>query len=246
MKLKLSILMFVAMLITLTACINMNDSDNPTQESSTPVTTESVEFSETSTSMSETATEKPTERPTEKPTETPTEAPTEPPRDPRLVEFETLFRWGRGNWFHFALTSYYDSPEKIDLYKLFYNGFPENPRVELTQDEKNQLWSVPGFEPYMDLVCLPEDMMNRTLEQYFGITLADCNLENSGLYYLESKHCYFVCSSDVGGFSDLLIEKLEEQPNGIIAVFYTADGKEGAVELMPYGDSYRIVGNYPR
>lgn len=254
MKLKLYFLLFVAMLITLTACINNDFSNNATQEGSSLASDGTIESSGMSTFTSETSTEKPTlnptddttETPTEQPTEAPTDASTEPPKDPRLVELEALFRWRQGNWYNFALTSYYDSPEKVDLYKLFYNGIPGSPRVDLTEDEKNQLWSVPGFEPYMDLVCLPEDMMNGILEQYFGITLADCDLENSGLYYMESKHCYFICVSDVGGCYDLVLEKLEEQHNGLIVVFYIANGKEGAVELMPYGDGYRIVGNYPR
>ena len=256
MKKKLCIPLIVALLISLIACGNDGIGDDETQGSSTSATagsTTSTDSSSTATSESvtestqETITEIPTETVTEAHKETVTEASAEPPRDPRLVELEFLFSFGGLNWYNLALTSFYDSPEKINLKKLFHNGVLDTGGVQLTKEEKELvIQNLPGYEPYMELVVLPAEEMDRVLEQYFGITLSDCHPEDFGMYYLESKSSWVLYASDLEACFNLVFESLEERSDGSIAIDYIGDGRKCTVVILKVGYNFRIISNIPR
>ena len=253
MKKKLYIVLLIALLISFTACANVSVEDGEKHESSFPVTSGSTE---TETSNTEKTTEKPTEFPTETlteipteaPTDPPTEPPTEPPRDPRLVELEGLFsKLGFNNWYNLALTSFYDSPEKINLKKFFNNGILGAGGVLLTQEEKDLVkQNLPGYESYMDLVVLPAEEMDRVLQQHFGIGLSDFHPEDFNMYYLESKSSWVLCASDMEACFNLVFESLEERSDGSIAIDYIGNGRKGTVVILKVGYDFRILSNLSR
>ena len=92
--------------------------------------------------------------------------------------FETLLNpqmyRGEHDWYNLALTSYYASPEEIDLYLLFYNGFLDQDE-DPTPEELKFLEEQPGFESSYSLNRLPTSQMDAVMAKYFGTTLAACN-----------------------------------------------------------------------
>ena len=180
---------------------------------------------------------------TEVPTQAPTQAPTTP-ADPQLAAFDALFG-DRNSWYHMALTCAFDTPSRLNLYHLFYNGF-DGESYQLTDVEYAELQDRLGTEIRHDIKRLPVDKMNAVLTQYFGITLQDVDSSGlQGLIYLESTNCYYHPANDVLTVENFKVTAVNIQEDGTIQLNYTADeDNAGYVAVLRiHEDGYRILSN---
>lgn len=157
-------------------------------------------------------------------------------------EFDALFS-GLSRYC-FALSNWYDSPEKVWLRGLFETGFQGE--HEPTDEEWVQLKNVQGFSENYDFFRLPVSKMNEVLMQYFGITLDQMDASAfDGLTYLESTDCWYYMATGAVGINGFRTQLVEYPPDGTIRVYYISNYKDGVgmVTLQPYGDGYRILSN---
>lgn len=164
---------------------------------------------------------------------------------PNIVELES-FLAPSGSWHKKALTSLYESPEDVDLFLLFRNGFDDEPR-EYTEEETALLG---GYFRSSPLIRLPEEKMDAALQEAFGLTLAQTNgvgLEH--FVYLPDTGCYYTTvieDPDIRGMSMLSMKVLE---GNCLQVRYTTEtaplsGKTGILTLQVNPDgTMRILSN---
>ena len=157
-------------------------------------------------------------------------------------EFDALF--GGLSRYCFALSNWYDSPEKVWLRGLFETGFQGE--HEPTDAEWEQLKDVQGFNENYDFFRLPVSKMNDVLMEYFGITLDQMDASAfKGLTYLESTDCWYYMATGAVGINGFRTQSVEYPPDGTIRVYYISNYKDGVgvVTLQPYGNGYRILSN---
>ena len=210
----------------------------------------------TGTPDSTTPTTLPT-NPTTVPTD-PTTVPPDPttvPTDPTTNHTEPIITtpWPElhallsSGWFNQALTSLYTESGEVDLYKFFYNGFPEESK-EPTAEEWAELKSVPGFEKGLDLIRLPVSKMNEVLEQHFQRTLNNAKCVSLEKFtYLESTDCYYLmhADTDTNAITGITVTDVKRDTYRGTYVYYTRDGsdQEFCVWLNYYDNKYSVVTN---
>lgn len=95
---------------------------------------------------------------------------------------EDFFAYKTDPFRNLALSSFYDCPEKVNLYQLFYNRFgleiQESDREFVKQAVQDTDLDIDSY----DLIKLPTEKMNEILIKYFGITLEQS--EKAGEEYL--------------------------------------------------------------
>lgn len=153
------------------------------------------------------------------------------------------------DWYNMALTSYYESPEQINLYYLFYGGFLNQDPKEPTPEEKAYLEGEHGFiEPY-ELHRLPVADMDAILQEYFDITLNETDqIGLEDLVYWEKTDCYYSGHTDALGVSDVVVTNIEVQTDGTYKVSYeTGDSMIGSsvVVMRPVYHDWQFVSNLP-
>lgn len=217
MKRMIAIVFVFALLIGLCACQKEQDSNDPTQVTTTPQPTD--------------------------PTPTQTQ-PTEP-ADPRIAEMQVLFDWMSDYIFYnTALTSVYENPADVDLAFLFYNGFkdesgePTAEELTLLEGKMEKYWKE------MDLIRLPAGKMDAVLTDLFGITLEQTNgVGLDRLVYLEETNCYYAAVTGMH-YADITVTKVVDQEDGSILVQYSTYLGEFVVCLTPNPDGgYSILSN---
>lgn len=148
------------------------------------------------------------------------------------------------SWYNMALTITYDSPEELDLYRFFYNGF--DGEHTMTDEEWEALKDVNGFDEHFDFFRLPVEKMDEVLMEYFGITVDDVQAtKTDGMAYLASTDCYYTMHTDFWCCEGLLVLSVEDLSDGTIEVTYTSsnDYAMKVVILKPVGDGYQILSN---
>lgn len=161
----------------------------------------------------------------------------------QVSKFTALFS-DPNSWYNRALTSLYDSPEDLSLYLLFRYGFDDESRVPTAVElEKLKRY----ISANSGISRLPVDKMNRTLEQYWGISLdAFPEDELSNFAYLPDTNCYYC---EIGGEMEyvegFVATEVKELEDGTVEVYYTtaADDTIYKVCLMAKGDEYQILSN---
>lgn len=165
--------------------------------------------------------------------------------------FETLLNpqmyRGEHDWYNLALTSYYASPEEIDLYLLFYNGFLDQDE-DPTPEELKFLEEQPGFESSYSLNRLPTSQMDAVMAKYFGTTLAACNQTGTDmLVYWDQTDCYYCWHTDSGLVENIRVTDCTEQADGTYRIAYTKGYLEtpAVLVLKPLDDGWQFVSNLP-
>ena len=204
-----------------------------------------------------------TTAPTELSTDPPTDPPTEPPTGPAetlwdAAYFQALFDLdmyrGEKDWYNRALTSYYSTPEEIDLYKLFYSGFPgESP--DPTPEELDFLRKQPYFSENYDLQRLPTADMDGVMQKYFGITLENCRgvgldemVDEGLIVYWEETDCWYCWHTDSGLMEYITVTDCAEQDDGTYRVSYTVgdwDPQAAVVVMKPTEEGWQYLSNLP-
>ena len=155
--------------------------------------------------------------------------------------------WTPGTWYNMALTCEYATPADIDLYCFFYRGFDDE-SSELTEAEQAFMESISGPDwIYWGADRLPAEKMNAVLQEYFGITLNETNkVKLHWFKYWEETNCYYHSHTDTL-VAQIEIERVENQPDGTICVYYHRNYPESdmVVTVRPNGDGYQILSNLP-
>lgn len=142
--------------------------------------------------------------------------------DPRLVTFDSLF----GNtdyWYNKALTSLYTDISKVNLKRLFHDGFPLEDRW-LTEQEREELEGYSQIGKHGEQVRLPADKVNAVLAQLFGITLEGVDPTGFGdLVYLESTNCYYQTPHSLETVKNFKARRLECMEDGTVHLYYTVN-----------------------
>lgn len=158
--------------------------------------------------------------------------------------------WG---WPSRALIGAYDTPEEVDLYAVFREGFIEDDH-RLTDAEYAYLSGVwDEFRMNMKPCRLPVSEMNAILQKYLGLTLEQTN--GNGLEYLtffEDTNCYYHSHGDC----NLITVKPKGaflQDDGTVKLYYAQTGTgmdEGLTDwvatLCPVNGEYRFISNHPQ
>lgn len=167
---------------------------------------------------------------------------------------EDFFVYKTDPFRNLALSSFYDCPEKVDLYQLFYNGFG----LEIQEPDREFVkQAVQGTDldiDSYDLIKLPAEEMNEILTKYFGITLEQS--EKVGLdkfYYCEEKDTYYLAHNDAL-INEIEIREAFYEEDGSLCVIYTNASvydyydneehlKECVARLEKAGEEYLFLSN---
>lgn len=166
-----------------------------------------------------------------------------------MEAFEELFANSADmdNWYNFALKSHYESPADVDLLNMFYDA----PRMEVTQAEIERIEN-----PHNVVHKYPVSMMNKALDQVFGITLEDANLVGTErmTYLADYDSYYHVHGNQI--ITKYNFELGVQKEDGTIKLYYRPTenytrleyphSATACVTLEPQPDgTYRIVSNLP-
>lgn len=128
------------------------------------------------------------------------------------------------NWYNCALAVTFSSMEDMDFYDFFYNGMiPSEP---VTEAETAYLIKNRGFIEGQQIQKYPAEVITQILDQYFGLDLADTDLEQYHFAYWKKTDCYYTCHSDSIGVWDI----------HFTAGYYTPE--DGTVTLFYYNDYF--------
>lgn len=159
------------------------------------------------------------------------------------------------NWYYRSIPVLWntENPADIDLYNLFYNGFPGECN-NLTDDEIVYLAEQTGMSSSeiqkMGQFRLPEAQMDSVLREYYGISLMDSN--RFGLdkcIYWSATNCYYILRDDTSSVN-LGLHSAYEQEDGGFIIYYSANEKHPAPEYVLYLEpndygTYTITMNKP-
>lgn len=167
---------------------------------------------------------------------------------------EDFFSYETDRFRNLALSSFYDYPEEVDLYELFYNGvglkIEEADRDFVKEAAEGNDINVENY----DLTKLPVDEMDRILMEYFGVTFEET--DHSSLkdqYYNEETKTYYLVHNDAK-INEIEIKDAFYGEDDLLYVVYTNssvydyyDNKEHLKEciaaLKKDGEAYRFVSN---
>lgn len=174
--------------------------------------------------------------------------------DPKPILPEDYFAYATDEFRNLALSSFYDCPEEVDLYDLFYNGvgleIDESDRAFVEEAAKEEDSDVEGY----DLTKLPVDEMDRILIEYFGIHFQDADLSSlTNQYYDEENKTYYLVHNDAQ-MNEIKIKDAFYGEDDLLYVVYTNSSvydyydnkehlKECMVTLKKVGESYQFVSN---
>lgn len=114
-----------------------------------------------------------------------------------------------------CLSSFYDSPENIDLEELFYNGF----HLEITDADRIFLTQKNAETDY-DIVKLPKSKMDEVMLRYFGISLSESNLNGiEKFYYNEENDCYYLVHTDFHDWKITIADQFIDEMGNINVIY---------------------------
>ena len=166
-----------------------------------------------------------------------------------------------------ALGCTFEKPEDIPAWFYFYNGVSnrEVNRQPLTEDEWTFLTNAWGKDRGSD-IKLPVAEINKDLS-ILGVTIADIQIPEDWVYY-DKTDSYYFCKSDIYSVSKWFVTKVEQDTEGIVAVYwennasYVASIKEpkqpipgrvndGKVKMVmtlqqQADGAYRVLSNLPQ
>lgn len=122
-----------------------------------------------------------------------------------------------------CLYSLYDSPEEVDLYELFYGGL----QLAVTEEDVRFL-EEQGAPTELEVMKLPGEEMDRILQKYFNLTLADTNrvgLEK--FYYNEETDTYYLMRSDSNNKYINAVEQRKNQDGDVELIYTLRETPEG-------------------
>ena len=171
------------------------------------------------------------------------------------AEIDALFNNGQwDNPYLQALTCYYESPQRVDLYQFFYNGVGLEPFE--SEEQKTMLASKYEYFSDNDVGAdrLTAEKMDEILRQCFGIGFEDADKSTLRYKYVPETDSYYHRHGDTNAIGRMHIHTLAPMSDGRILCAYStsvrADEAEDdvflrTVALKKENGSYHIQYNLP-
>lgn len=141
-----------------------------------------------------------------------------------------------------CLSSFYDSPEDIDLEELFYNGF----HLEVDDADRSFL-ETENAELDYDIVKLPASKMDEVMLRYLGISLSESNLNGiEKFYYNEENDCYYLLHTDFHDWRITIADQFTDKAGNINVIYSRNDDfseKQCIAVLKKENDRYLFLSN---
>lgn len=152
------------------------------------------------------------------------------------------------------LSSYYDRPEDIDLYQLFYCSCGNDLSYEffMSQEEYQAVYdiAVGDSDPIVPCLILPRAAMDAALLRHTGLTLEQTNQVNLDFFtYLPEYDVYYLFRGDTNYTLDLTFTA-GTRNGDVVHLYYTdrfglLDFQDCVLTLIRSGDSYHFYANQP-
>ena len=167
------------------------------------------ETAEPTVPVTEEVTEEMTQPPTAPPTEEPTQELTAPVDEDQLAAYQYLFSWEGGMIHAWAAGHTYSNPADVDLYYVFYNGVDYPGSWGTISESEEAFLLAEGFWRDGDIQIMPADLLEATLQWYFGVGLADVQIPEEWVYspatdtYYSNHNDAYVTLTTVTGYTEL-------------------------------------------
>ena len=183
-------------------------------------------------------------------------------KDPYRISGDTMVQWFHtllnsyraDNLYNHAVGSWFETTADVNLYELFYNGFPEEKTKDFTSAEQDFLEKnlAEGVLGVSNTERLPVKTMDEVLRRYFGVRFKNTSgmgLERMDVYWSRTD-CYYKWTSDVYSEYPVVEKVIADEENGIYAVYYYDGGTNsvkdhGKLTLKQKGDVLQVVSNLP-
>ncbi len=136
--------------------------------------------------------------------------------------------YGENTFANFCLSSYYDSPEDVDLEELFYNGF----HLDIDETDRRFLLEQ-NIELDSDIVKVHIDDMNVVLKQYFNLTLDETNKVGMEKFiYNEETGYYYLIHNDVHQRKIHMKEQRVDEIGNYYLIYTVGDETEESIAVL--------------
>lgn len=169
--------------------------------------------------------------------------------DEEIAGFNTEFFNAETNKMNnMLLSSEYVTPEEIDLFELFYNGFYNSVRGSWSQAGEEELALLAELDDaaiYLDVMKVTAEEMEAVLQEKLGLSLEETQkkgLEN--FYYLEEYDSYYLVHGDTN-FDWCTVTSGIRESGDRLTLEYTKEyeGGQWVVTLQKADDGYLFVSN---
>ncbi|MDE6014216.1 MAG: hypothetical protein K2H41_00755 [Acetatifactor sp.] len=169
--------------------------------------------------------------------------------DEEIAGFNTEFFNSEANKMNnMLLSSEYDTPEEIDLFELFYNGFYNSVSGNWSQAGEEELAILAELDDaaiYLDVMKVTAEEMEAVLQEKLGLSLEETQkkgLEN--FYYLEEYDSYYLVHGDTN-FDWCTVTSGIRESGDRLTLEYTKEyeGGQWVVTLQKTDDGYLFVSN---
>lgn len=171
-----------------------------------------------------------------------------------MVVSEDFLAYNTDPFRNLGLSSFYERPEEVNLYQLFYNGFGleirESDREFVKQALEGTDLDIDSYNLIIDsydLIKLPAEEMDRILTEYFGITLEQSKkLGLEKFYFCEDTGTYYLAHNDAL-INEIKIKEAFYEEDGTLCIIYTNpsvyEDKDCIVKLEKVGEGYHFLSN---
>lgn len=169
--------------------------------------------------------------------------------DEEIAGFNTEFFNNETNQMNnMLLSSEYDTPEEIDLSRLFYNGFYNSAGDRWSQADGEELALLAELDSealYLDVMKVTAEELEAVLQEKLGLGLEETQkkgLEN--FYYMEEYDSYYLIHGD-SNFDWCSVTSGTREAGGKITLEYTKEYEGGrwTVTLQETDGGYLFVSN---
>ena len=151
-------------------------------------------------------------------------------------------------WYRQVLTSYFATPQTVNLYPLFYNGIPGADNT-LVPEEVTYLAEYNNAQTSIDLTHdifrIPLGQMEKIIRQYYGMELGDTECYGLGQFaYNPETNCLYLTHSDTNhGSVDIL--DIYNEGDGIVSLYYTYSERDSidVVRLKQTKSGWQFLSN---
>ncbi len=164
---------------------------------------------------------------------------------------------GQDYWYTAALGAIYDTPAEMDLKLIFYNRPTVGDNWTTLDAGETAFLLEAGFLRESAVQKRPATELDAILRQYFGVTLDECEIPRSWVYY-PATDCYYSNRNDAYLAHGVVVTRVEEEGD-LVRLFYEAGPNwaafdpdtglmvtHGVLTLERAGDSYLVRANQSR
>lgn len=150
------------------------------------------------------------------------------------------------NWYNMAMTSFYETPEQLNLALFFCEGAGgEERKYELTEEEQAFLSTQPQISMELDITRVSAQTVEMVLARYFGRCLEEMDgVGMNSMAYFPETDCYYYSKGSTKYVWDFTVTAAYSMEDGTVLMCWEGPyGQKYVMTLMPGGDGYQILSN---